>query len=88
MGHRSRRLAATATPGTVSLTIMRGPGLTAAARMAVGASHQTGRTGVVANLIEMFGNFNAEENLEGGKQGYLPGWRRGERIKTYESDYC
>jgi hypothetical protein len=38
---------------------------------AVGASHQTGWTGVVANLIDTFGSLSAEEILEGGKKSYF-----------------
>ncbi len=44
---------------------------------AVGASPQTGWTGVVANLIETFGNLRAEEILEGGKKSYLVGKVKG-----------
>ncbi len=44
---------------------------------AVGASHQTGWTGVVANLIDTFGNFCAEEILEGGKKSYFAGLAKG-----------
>ncbi len=38
---------------------------------AVGASHQTGWTGAVANLIDTFGNLSAEEILVGGKKSYF-----------------
>jgi hypothetical protein len=34
----------------------------------LGASHQTGWTGVVANLIELFGRLDARQALETGKQ--------------------
>ena len=34
----------------------------------LGASHQTGWTGVVAKLIQLFGMLNAKQVLEGGKQ--------------------
>jgi hypothetical protein len=34
----------------------------------IGASHQTGWTGVVAKIIELFGRLDAERALEGGKQ--------------------
>ena len=35
----------------------------------VGASHQTGWTGLVASLIQLFGNVDAEHFLKGGKKG-------------------
>ena len=35
----------------------------------LGASHQTGWTGVVAKLIQLFGMLDAEKVLEGGKLG-------------------
>jgi hypothetical protein len=35
----------------------------------LGASHQTGWTGVVAKLIELFGSLNAEKMLAAGKEG-------------------
>jgi hypothetical protein len=35
----------------------------------LGASHQTGWTGLVAKLIELFGSLDAKELLEGGKAG-------------------
>ena len=35
----------------------------------LGASHQTGWTGVVAKIIQLFGKLDAKEVLEGGKQG-------------------
>jgi len=34
----------------------------------LGASHQTGWTGVVAKIIELFGMIDAKQSLEGGKQ--------------------
>ena len=34
----------------------------------LGASHQTGWTGVVAKIIQLFGTLDAEQALEGGKQ--------------------
>ena len=34
----------------------------------IGASHQTGWTGVIANLIEIFGKLDAETFLEGGRR--------------------
>jgi len=38
----------------------------------IGASHQTGWTGLVAKLIEFFGSINQEELLVGGKRsGFL-----------------
>jgi hypothetical protein len=40
----------------------------------LGASHQTGWTGLVAKIIELFGSMNAERALEGGKEaGFLKG---------------
>ncbi len=54
---------------------------------AVDGSHQTGWTGVVANLIDIFGNLSAEEILEGGKQSYFSGLAKRREDKTYESDY-
>jgi hypothetical protein len=33
----------------------------------LGASHQTGWTGLVASLIQLFGNLDARTALEGGK---------------------
>ena len=39
----------------------------------VGASHQTGWTGVVAPLIQVFGNWSAEQILEGTAFRQLPG---------------
>jgi len=35
----------------------------------LGASHQTGWTGVVARLIQMFGHMDAAKMLEAGKRG-------------------
>jgi hypothetical protein len=35
----------------------------------IGASHQTGWTGLVAKLIQIFGSINAEQFLAGGKRG-------------------
>jgi hypothetical protein len=35
----------------------------------LGASHQTGWTGIVAKLIELFGRLDGAEVLEGGKAG-------------------
>ena len=54
---------------------------------AVGASHQTGWTGVIATLIDSFGNLSAEEILEGGKRGYFAGIAKNREERTYESDY-
>jgi hypothetical protein len=34
----------------------------------IGASHQTGWSGIIANLIEIFGKLDAETFLEGGKE--------------------
>ena len=35
----------------------------------LGASHQTGWTGLVAKLIELFGRLDAKQFLESGKAG-------------------
>ncbi len=35
----------------------------------LGASHQTGWTGVIAKLIEVFGHLDAQQFLDGGKEG-------------------
>lgn len=35
----------------------------------LGASHQTGWTGLVGKLIELFGDLRAEEYLQAGKLG-------------------
>jgi hypothetical protein len=35
----------------------------------IGASHQTGWTGVIASLIRMFGRINAEQYLSAGNAG-------------------
>jgi len=35
----------------------------------LGASHQTGWTGVVAKLIEIFGRMDAQQLLDAGKTG-------------------
>jgi len=37
----------------------------------LGASHQTGWTGIVAKLIELFGRLDAEQLLAAGKEGYV-----------------
>ena len=37
----------------------------------IGASHQTGWTGVIAALIEIFGKVDAEEILQGGRAAAL-----------------
>ena len=39
----------------------------------LGASHQTGWTGVVANLIRFFGRFDAKSLLEGGRGAVFTG---------------
>jgi len=40
----------------------------------LGASHQTGWTGVVAKLIQLFGLLDAKRALEGGKEaGFVRG---------------
>jgi len=45
----------------------------------IGASHQTGWTGVIANLIEIFGKLDAETVLEGGRAAAFAG--RGARAE-------
>jgi hypothetical protein len=48
----------------------------------LGASHQTGWTGVVAKLIQLFGFLDAKKLLEGGKGGaFLRGKAEGEGKK-------
>jgi hypothetical protein len=42
----------------------------------LGASHQTGWTGVVATLMHFFATTSAEDLLEGGKQAAFEGRRR------------
>jgi hypothetical protein len=37
----------------------------------LGASHQTGWTGIVGRLIQLFGTTDAKEVLEGGRTGLL-----------------
>ena len=44
----------------------------------IGASHQTGWTGLVAKLIQLFGMFDAKKLLEAGKEG---AFTRGEAQK-------
>jgi hypothetical protein len=46
----------------------------------LGASHQTGWTGVVAKLIQMYGLLDAEKFLETGKQFVFAA--KGEKVKT------
>ena len=45
----------------------------------LGASHQTGWTGLVAKLIELFGRIDGAQLLEGGKPAHL---RRKNRQQT------
>ena len=42
----------------------------------IGASHQTGWTGVVAKLIEIYGRVDARALLEGGKAAAFAGQRK------------
>ena len=43
-----------------------------------GASHQTGWTGLVAELIQMFGSLDPKSALEGGKMAaFTPATQRG-----------
>jgi hypothetical protein len=45
----------------------------------LGASHQTGWTGLVAKLIQLFGSLDAKTLLEGGKAAaFVPGTPGGE----------
>ena len=37
----------------------------------LGASHQTGWTGIVAKLIELFGRLDAQQLLAAGKEGFV-----------------
>src|SRR5215468_10430365 len=37
----------------------------------LGASHQTGWTGVIARLLHVFATLTPEQMLEGGKMGYF-----------------
>ncbi len=70
-GVPSAKITATmATLGTVSLTITRVPGLTAAARTA--RKTTTGWAGEVANLIDTIGKLSAEEIREGRRRATLP----------------
>jgi hypothetical protein len=41
----------------------------------IGASHQTGWTGIIAGLIEIFGKLDAEALSEGGRQATF-GWAK------------
>jgi hypothetical protein len=45
----------------------------------LGASHQTGCTGVVAKLIQLFGLLDAKQLLEGGKQAAFVKVKRGDK---------
>jgi hypothetical protein len=45
----------------------------------IGASHQTGWTGIVAPLIEMFGTLDAKTSLRGGMKA---AFERGERVSA------
>lgn len=44
----------------------------------LGASHQTGWTGVVAKLIQLFGRLDAKTLLEAGKRAFIRGQSEGE----------
>jgi hypothetical protein len=46
----------------------------------LGASHQTGWTGIVATLIEMFGAIDAAEFLEGGRLEFFRQSKRGKLV--------
>ena len=48
----------------------------------LGASHQTGWTGLVAKMIEIFGRIDGEQLLEAGKKARLP--RKNRRSATHE----
>jgi hypothetical protein len=47
----------------------------------LGASHQTGWTGVVAKLIQLFGMLDATKLLEAGKQAAFTGGKAGGEAK-------
>ena len=51
----------------------------------IGASHQTGWTGVIAELIEIFGKVDAEEFLRGGRTAALREKSRGARRRDGSS---
>jgi hypothetical protein len=40
-------------------------------RIRIGASHQTGWTGIVATLIELFGKFDGQALLQAGREAVL-----------------
>jgi hypothetical protein len=48
----------------------------------LGASHQTGWTGAVAKLIQLFGSLDAKTLLEGGKRAPFAGGREGAQART------
>jgi len=48
----------------------------------LGASHQTGWTGAVAKLIELFGQLDAKRLLEGGKGAAFEQEMSGVKMKT------
>jgi hypothetical protein len=47
----------------------------------IGASHQTGWTGTVAKLIQLFGSVSAKDVLDGGVRPTMSVFHRGERIR-------
>jgi hypothetical protein len=47
----------------------------------IGASHQTGWTGTVAKLIQLFGSVSAQEILDGGTRPFMSVFRSGEPIR-------
>jgi hypothetical protein len=49
----------------------------------LGASHQTGWTGLIAKMIEIFGRIDAEQFLAGGKKA---AFRRSEMFGDYKGD--
>ena len=47
----------------------------------IGASHQTGWTGTVAKLIQLFGSVSAKDVLDGGSRPTMSVFRRGEGFR-------
>lgn len=52
----------------------------------LGASHQTGWTGIIARLMHIFATLTPEQVLEGGKKGYFEAADRGKRDQPGGSD--
>jgi hypothetical protein len=47
----------------------------------IGASHQTGWTGTVAKLIQMFGSLTAQQVLDGGSRPFMTVFRRADAFR-------